>query len=401
MLNVFIGSLFVSQWSRHRDIARFICTLIENKFYDPALIEDWVKECRSQIDDISIFDSQKSVFERMQRQMDQLQISHLQLFTPIEEHGLWTGQNLDTGLRIRFFETGAIVVRVYPKSSAEHGGVHVGDRLRLVNGRALFSTDAVQVTKGEYEFERSNKRFRTYLQPTLLLLDESPSVKRADAFSGLLTIPSFRDDFFEANQWKKVVRSFEHFDHVIVDVRGNAGGNFVAMLRALSPFMCRPTLIGEVHSSRVEGPVGTLFDDMADERQVQLVERHHRIWLKTFRGYGCYQGYVTVLADSQTASVAEIFVAGMRLRPKTRLLGSATAGDVALGVWYALPYLPSGFSISVPEAIFKTADGEILEGQGIWPDRALYYIEQDALKGQDTWILQAENRVDFKGPVEK
>jgi carboxyl-terminal processing protease len=109
--------------------------------------------------------------------------------------------------------------------------------------------------------------------------------------------------------------------------------------------------------------------------------------LKTFDNYGCYRGRVSVLTDGETASASEIFASALRDHLHAPIYGAATAGDVVMAVWYSVPLLPSNYSMSVPTAIYKTTRQEVLERKGLWPDHELYYVEDEALRGQDSWIL--------------
>jgi C-terminal processing protease CtpA/Prc len=92
------------------------------------------------------------------------------------------------------------------------------------------------------------------------------------------------------------------------------------------------------------------------------------------------------LFNSDTASVSEILVEALRTRARTRLIGQRTNGEVVMASYYRLPLLGPGYSVSIPEAIYRTTDGRILEGQGVEPHVDVREKLSDALRGGDTFI---------------
>jgi carboxyl-terminal processing protease len=223
-----------------------------------------------------------------------------------------------------------------------------------------------------------------------LMPDSSPRVEALDRRTALLTIPSFRSEYFVADKWMEIARQLPRFDHVIIDVRENAGGNFVAMLRALSTFMCGQRSVGQVVQPRKNLPDKKfLIDDLSDAKQIQELENYRNIDLRTYEGYGCYRGRVTVLISSETSSVSEIFAAAFLTRPHSRVWGQPSAGDVLLAVWYDLPLLGSGYSFSIPEAEYVTPDKVQLEGRGVMPQNELHFDLKISRSGKDEWVEEA------------
>ena len=162
------------------------------------------------------------------------------------------------------------------------------------------------------------------------------------------------------------------------------------MLRALSTFMCTERSAGQVVQPRKNLPDKKfLIDDLSDAVQIKELESHRNIGLRTYKGYGCFNGRVTVLVSSDTSSVSEIFASVMVHRPRSRVWGQPTAGDVLLAVWYDLPLLGPGYSFSIPEAEYITPDNVQLEGRGVLPQNELYFDLKIARTGKDEWIEKA------------
>jgi C-terminal processing protease CtpA/Prc len=221
-------------------------------------------------------------------------------------------------------------------------------------------------------------------------MELNPTLTAMDRTTGVLEIPSFRSEFFEKPDWQKIASELPSYRNLIVDIRENSGGNFVAMLRALSTFYCRGKFIGRLVQPRKSKPVKpAMDDDTADDYQISELDQFSEIGLKTFPDYGCYKGRVTVLISSETSSTAEIFAESFMSSGRGRVWGQPSSGDVVLAIWYLLPSLGPGYSVSVPEATYISNSGHELEGHGVWPQRELYYDLKLALQGKDSWIVQA------------
>lgn len=326
----------------------------------------------------------------MKSQLYALGVSHLEIYDPKEERRIWSGVDRENGFKIRYVEGHYIVYQITEGGPAARGGVLPGDEIISFNNQSDFNPWGLEGSPGRFEFLRGSKKTTVDLVPEELKVDESPSIKDLGSGRGLLRISSFREEYFDREKWLEVARQFSRYSHLVVDIRGNWGGNFGAMLRAVSSFICEPTVIGVLAQPRKAADEPKFFmDDLAQDKHLKLVEESSEIVLQTFDGYPCFRGRVTVLTDRQTASVSEIFASAMSFREKTDLVGSPTAGDVVLAVWYELSQLGMGYSISVPEAVFMNAQEEVLEGQGVWPDKVIDYKLEDARKGIDTLIHTA------------
>jgi C-terminal processing protease CtpA/Prc len=385
----------LTQVGRYRDVFRSICDLTAEHFYrDDAKLKDWFASCRKRAASIPVTISNPSFLDEVQDQMNLLNVSHFSIYSPAEDRKLWKGEAVDTGIRSRFIEDRLVVYHVFAESSAARAGVKPGDEIKELPGIDQVTPWGAEHRAGWFTLSRRGKKLRLNLVPTALNVDSSPQVEKLSEKTALLTITSFRSEYFSSESWRKVAAKLRGFSHVIVDVRENSGGNFVAMLRALSTFQCEEgRLIGSLVQPRRAGPDKPGFDDDTDDtHQLGELENYHSIQLKTFKDYGCFRGKVTVLISSETSSVAEIFADNFNYRPNSRVWGQPSAGDVVLAVWYDLPALGPGYSFSVPEAVYMNREKKILEGQGVYPQKDLYYDLELSLAGQDSWLVDAMKR---------
>ncbi len=390
ILGLTLGSL-LNQAGRARDVYQSICELVELHFYrDDTHLTEWVAECRRRAAALPMYARPESLLGSVQDLMNKMGVSHFQIYNPAEDRQLWKGEGIDTGIRSRYVEDHLIVYRVIPESAGARAGIKAGDEVLQITGTDQVTPWGAQHRSGRFLLKRGERTLEVTLASGSLTPDYSPSIHPLGKTQAVLEIPSFRSDFFAVEAWTKITAQLKPYSHLIVDVRENSGGNFVAMLRALSTFTCGERRVGRLLQPRKKLPVKTAFDDNTEDRyQIEELDRYRDLGLTTFTHYGCFKGKITVLVSAETSSVAEIFAGSFLGRPNARVWGQPTAGDVVLAVWYDLPGIGPGYSVSIPEAVFLTPQGKELEGQGVWPERELFYDLTLSLKGIDTWVDRA------------
>lgn len=100
-----------------------------------------------------------------------------------------------------------------------------------------------------------------------------------------------------------------------------------------------------------------------------------------------------MLIDGDTSSVAEIFTHAFYMRPRSRVWGQQSAGQVVMAQWFPIPALGGDdYSLSVPIAGYRSIDGLELENQGLTPQRFLNYDLGRAKVGRDSWLEDALKR---------
>jgi len=389
-VSLFLG-LYLNHLSRYREVFRSICDLTEEHFYrnDAALVA-WVRECHRRAAVTSGFGTTDQLLVNIQALMNELPVSHFQIYNPSEDRKMWKGEGIDSGIRARFIEDHLVVYRVFAGSAAGVAGVKPGDDIVGIAGAEQVTPWGAEHRSGRFHIKRGKADVFFDLVARDFIEDSVPRLTRLDSRTALVEIPSFRSDFFGDGAWKKFAAQFSAYSHLIVDLRDNSGGNLAAMLRALSSFQCGGRNVGVLLQPRKEAPDKPAFDDnLADDYQIKELEKYHSLGLVTFGNYGCFTGKVTLLVGPETSSVSEIFTSAIMARKNSRVWGQPTAGDVLLAVWFDLPALGPGFSVSIPEAVYLTPSKKELEGTGIWPQKELYYDLKQSLAGQDSWVVEA------------
>ncbi len=387
-----IFGVFIARSGRYRDVFQSVCDLTEDHFYkSDSRLEDWLRKCHGQAARVSMFATVEELLAEIQALMNEMTVSHFQIYNPAEDRRLWKGEGIDTGVRARYVEDHLVVYRVFVDGAGAAADMRVGDEILKISGTDQVTPWGASHRSGEFTVKRGEKVLQVTLAAKTMVPDSSPKLSVVGPGTALVELPSFRSEFFEREAWRKFTLQFKPFNRLIVDVRENAGGNFVAMLRAVSSFQCGGKSVGLLVQPRKVAKNKLMFDDnTSDKYQIEELDRFRGLGLQTFYDYGCFSGNVTVLAGPDTSSVSEIFVHSFLNRPNSRVWGQPTAGDVVLAVWYDLPILGEGFSVSIPEAVFLTPDKKELEGQGVSPQRELYYNLKISLQGKDSWVEEAK-----------
>lgn len=380
--------MFVPMKGAQKRTLQYVCELVREKFYkNDESLQFWVKECFATVDQLHVGLSKDQFLEITQNLLHQLKTSHLMIYSPSQDQKLWKGEALETGMEGHLVYGSWLVKTIIPGGPAEKAGIKVGFEILSINSSTDFSGYSIQTVPGLYEVLTPDGLQTFQVQLGRVQVDQLPQVKTLSPSHGYLKISSFRSEYFSFETWTETVRQLQPFETLTIDVRGNSGGNVVAMLRALSPFMCEATVVGRLIQPRRSFEFGpALHDNLDDRAQIAMLERYQAVPLKTFSNYGCYRGKVKILMNSQTSSVSEMFVSAFRKRGQSCLFGETTAGHVVMASWFPLKGMGNGFTISIPESLFLDAFGDSLEGIGVQPEENLEWNLEFEKQGVDTWL---------------
>lgn len=375
-------------WNEDRFLFSPLCTFVGEQIFLPQeKVQPWVKSC-SELDLMNKDSHPFSAYlQAMQNKMDELSVSHLGIYAPQETLQYWSEKKTTTGIEAEFINSELVVTTVYKNSAAEKAGVQVGDQVVALN-RLHPSEYSVRNQAGDYLLERNGKERIVSIEPTELEINEAPRYQRISESVLVLHIPSFRGEYFNNNfEW---LNGIKKDDLLILDLRKNLGGNFVAGLRFLSLFLCKEVVIGSIVRPRFsDRPLQKMMDQIDDQVQLEKLNQSSKIVLSTFATESCLKNSVRILVNSQTSSVAEMVAQALKDFREAPILGSPTAGKLLVGVWYPWEAWGKGVNVSIPEAVYVTSKGKMIEAEGVDIDRQLDYRREDFLQGKDSWIRQS------------
>lgn len=390
-----LGGVTLFLKAQPEKLYRFVCDKVQKEYYkESEQLVSWYEFCLDRSKEISkecsILKSDCLV-DDLNRVMGAMGVSHLYMTEPIETQAVYYHIGQETGMRVRILDGEFVVTRLLSESPALAAKIQKGDVLLAKDGIELQSTSDAQ-SAGEYLIRRGERQWKQRVDSATLEEDMRPKLTRLTGATALLSLPSYEGEYqemplFDRDAWKELVGQFDEYDHLIIDLRDNAGGNFAAMLRSLSPFFCKPTRIGSIVKKRTPSTEETFFpDELGANLQIETLERNASIQLVTYKGYGCYQGKVTVLIDAGTASAAEIFAEAIKVRPHSRVWGHPSSGSVLVAKREELMPFGEGYVLTIPVAAYESINKKDLEEGGVEPQKIIHYEKSDALKGIDSWI---------------
>lgn len=379
-----------------------VCNLVAQKIYlSESKITPWYQRCMSRSRLVKPWTSRALVLKDVRNMLQLLHLSHLEIYQPAEVAQIWTGVHKETGVDSEFVDSELAVFKVHAGSPAEKAGLRYGDVVVSLNGQQPNPWE-LNDEGGEVVYRRGASETKITLVPGEVQRDLRVQLSEIAPRTWVVKVPSFRREFFEKD-W--VTPEILKAQKIIVDLRGNRGGNFVAGFRLMAPFLCRPEDVGRLdkEDQPEDAPAAELPNDIDDKVQLRVLQRPAGVRLRTPAAGACLKARsVKVLVDAKTASVAEMVAQSLREKKGAEVLGSGTAGEMLVGVWYPLDEFGRGVEISIPEATYVSAKGRTLETLGVEVDQPLYYDLKEMQKGLDSWLERAKTRpsADFKNVLQ-
>ncbi len=367
---------------------------VEKHYYDPtSLGSDWnarVREARQKIDKS---DSVNRAISHIAALLDGLHDSHTFFLPPARPY------RNEYGFQMQMVGDRCYITRVHPRSDADAKGLKPGDQIVSIDGYAPTRGDLWRM---KYLF------WVLQPQPDLRLGLRTPDGKerQVDVMAKFLELPAINDlagsamfDSIRAEedqqnserpryterghallivklptfalsaaQINAVMNKTRGRDAVILDLRGNPGGDEEALKNLLGGMFEKKVKIGD--------PLG----------------RHSEPSLETEPYRHAFTGRLVVLLDSESGSASELFARVIQLEKRGLVLGDESAGRVMTAQRYmhqtgldtVLVY-----GVSVSDGEIRMADGQSLEHRGVIPDKRMLPNASDLASGRDPVLAAA------------
>jgi carboxyl-terminal processing protease len=365
---------------------------IDEKYHDPAFNGvDW-KAVRDRYLPIAMAaKGDYSFYTVLKKMVGELNDAHTRFHTPRERRDREQATAVSTGISIYEVEGRAVVMAVEPGSEAERAGVEAGMIVRTIDGKPVKERLAeAQARVGGSSSERAN-RLRLYRQ----LTDGEPGsavklgLERADGskFDTEVTRRVIADmprvtarqlqsgyGYIKLNLWKSPVQkefkraleSLKDSPGIIIDLRGNPGGEAGVVVKIASYFFNSRVSFGQFISRSAKS-----------------------INLFTDRDELIYHGPVVVLVSESSGSGSELFTGVMQENGRAIVIGRQSCGCV-LGI-SRFKKVKGGGELAVSELKYVSPRGQKLEGTGVIPDKMVAVTIYDLQHQRDATLLEAEN----------
>lgn len=329
----------------------------------------------------------------LRRMIASLNDPHTRVFAPEEKSDWWHPRFVSIGLAVREVDGLPTVVHVERDSEAQRAGIRAGDEIETVNG-----TPALSLVKGRLVNSPAptvSERFRAFA--TVMEGPPETSVeirwKRKD---GIERSAKFRRHWQQRDLGLRVRR--EKGDYAVIemdaftqpialsftsllkdklkgvrgmilDLRGNGGGDAEAMADIASAFLGAGFSLGQFTDRS-----GTSFTISTSSKSLLTSERITQAKLSPVLP-------LIVLSSERTSSAAEILIAALKTSRRATIIGTETCGCVlAIRTRHLLP---DGGLLDISELDYQTSAGVRLEGHSIKPDETVMLERSDLYSGRD------------------
>ncbi|MFN2480425.1 MAG: S41 family peptidase [Pyrinomonadaceae bacterium] len=303
------------------------------------------------------------------------------------------GEQGSAGLRLGSVEGEMAVVEVDQDSTAARGGVRPGMIVRAANGRPVREIEAqlrqlVAGASSENSFQNlvatSVLYGRVWGEPRVLRLADAEGREfdyevRRNPADALPRLESRRlasgFAYIKFDQWKPPVdqkfgaalESLRDAPALLIDLRGNVGGQTDVMLNVTSNFFPEATYYGGFKTRA--GGVNKYF---------------------THKPARVYREPVVILVDERSGSASETSTLFMQEVGRAQVVGTQSAGSTHN---QKIKKLWGGATLRYSIRAYLTPKGRDPEGTGVVPDEAVPLTLSDLRSGRDAALEAAERRL--------
>ena len=355
---------------------------VRDKFFDPQFNGvDWNKMRERYSPEVALAKTDAELYRTLTRMLGELRVSHMEIIPP-DVIAQFSAPPVTTGLGLRSVEGQVVVLRVLPGSSAEHMGFRPGFVITSVAGENVKDLDDALARLGgtadssvrvgfldehdqarELSLERSLLGSDAVERQKLgkLSIYALLEAKRLDDGIGYIRFTSFIETL--EKKLSAAIDSMRDAPGLIIDLRGNGGGDDSVAIKLANHLFDRPTQL--------------------------MITRTRKGESKYYRARPTehpYLGPVAILIDEGSASASEQLTAGLQELGRAYVIGKKTKGE---DMDAEAVKLPTGAYFVYAEGEPRTPKGVVIEGRGVIPDLEVSLTRAELLKGNDAQLSAA------------
>jgi len=393
------------------DIFNSVWRDIRDFYYDPAfhgvnweqIHDQYLPEVRAAKDD-------EDFYGIVRRMTGELHDAHTRFYSPDQWKRIKLHEHAGLGFTAAEVEGKTVITAVEPDSEAQRAGIQAGMIVLSVDGKPIAERIAEAAAKRESSSsERADQLFvyrDVFSAPigsavrlglarfdgsafeatlTARIYPNVPGVESRLLPSGEAYVEFDGFNHKTAKEFKSALQKFRNAPGVIVDLRGNGGGELDPVVAIAGYFLNEKTLIAK-YSTRTGKPIAWFGGLVKLKLDVEAGQHNAAI----------YTGPVTLLVGPRTASASEIFSGGMQEIGRVKVIGTQTCGCV-LGITKPRE-MKGGSVLEISESMWMTPKGRKLEGTGIIPDKIVSPTIADIQQKRDAALAEAEKTLQQSQP---
>jgi carboxyl-terminal processing protease len=374
------------------DIFEEVWETVEEKYYDSSFNgvnwRDVGNRYRPMLESISTDDEFYALLKRM---VGELKDAHTRFHTPRERREREQLQAVSAGVSMSEVEGRVVILGVEPASEAEQSGIKSGMIVRTIDGKPV--AEQISLAQSRIGGTSSSRAERLRLfrkliegEPGTLLklglekadgayldvslarrtVSDAPRVttRVLDSGIGYLRLNIWKSPVHK--QFKAALEQLKDVPALIIDLRGNPGGEAAEVVKIAGYFFNTRTSFGRFISR--SGRTIELNTDSDDQ---------------------IYKGPVAVLVNEASGSGSELFSGVMQETGRATIVGRQSCGCV-LGI-SKFRKVKGGGELAVSELGYISPRGRRLEGEGVSPNRAVALTIADLQRERDAVIIEAES----------
>jgi len=308
------------------------------------------------------------------------------------------------GINVRMLNGQAVIISVDPESPAHKAGLRSGFIIQAIDSVPIAQIEKevkrdrppyndrgriAQITKGimgriygapetevsiAYSDERGEKREKKITRAKRSGAAVGPKgmfffalefeARRLDNEVGYIRLNTLQPEL--ATQISAAIKSMGNVSGIIIDLRGNSGGEIERMPDL---FLTEKTFL---YLKRTRDSETKIFSDPPDD---------------------VYKGPLVVLIDVLSGSASELFAACLQASKRAVVVGERSPGSVMES---DSMIFPNGAIFMFPVAQLSTPDGTVLEGHGVIPDVEVGLKREMLIKGIDSQLDSAIRQIKKK-----
>jgi carboxyl-terminal processing protease len=323
-----------------------------------------------------------------------LKDSHTSFRPPTRPYGVDYGFSMQA-----IGDSDCYVTAVRPESDAAAKGLKPGDRMLSINGMTVVRANINAIEYGYRVFPQSGFHLavrspdateRTLVTmakvlPGQIMITHSNVLEWARAnrevsehdrsryheVSKRILFWKLPDFLIDPHDVTRITSRAHSYETVVLDLRGNPGGNLESMERLIGEFFDRDVKVGDTKGREPLKPT-----------------------IAKTAGKKAFGGMLIVLVDSESKSAAEVFARTIQLEKRGIVLGDRSGGAVMVSKYFVhavqldrINVTQYGAMITVADLVMN--DGKSLEGIGVVPDERILPTPEDTAAGRDPVLARA------------